>query len=1724
MNKLKRLVRAIRDYYVIKNSGLFDAHYYLTNNSDVRHADINPLKHYVKHGGLEGRNPSAKFDGEYYLNANADVKEANLNPLAHYLRYGEKEGRKKLLTLNSCQEFVGDNDKDSSDVQDAYEIYVANNSFNSKKKLIIESDITINTTFDFEQRLMLFSNIIGNKTVVSFDIFDTLIQRSFLHPTTIFSRVEQRFKMEYKKEVHFKQFRMESELLARKETGKQEITFEDIYHTLSENFSLEANIIDILKRLEIEEEIKAASAKKSGLELLRLAKEQKKKIVFISDMYLSKAAIMQLLEKTNINLADVDIYISSEIQKTKHHGTLFQHLLAIYNESPNRWLHVGDNLHSDINMAKEFGIDAYYLPSSLTLFNKKNRHLIDEFSCNEQELVYSSVFGQIALKNYSDSDISTLKKSRYSGDTYRIGYEALGPVFLGFLHNLYKAVIKNKYDKIYFISRDGFYLKQIYDQLQANIPSLPKSEYFLSSRLLSYSATLVDVDAILTVANKDYFPTTLRHLLTYRFSFDLDMFNLCDAKLKQFGFTSYDDEVIQHKNHKNFTDFVAEISSLIIKANHNKYEDFKAYIEKSGMTNKSVIVDIGYAGSLQPTLKEVANITVEGIYFIVNKKINELDKADLRYHAYIDSSHPLNSDFFNNIQLFELFFSATHPSVIGIDKDLQPIYDRVSFDKNSNLFLAKLHQGAVEFVHDYLNQYQSLFMALNEYSVGLMLKNILYFFKEPDELDCYCFSSIVFEDNFGANKYPLITSNRNILAWDDLKIQQHGYWASASRKLAKLNIHLSDNEAHSKDFADCIVDNKLVPAFRLIESNAKKQSDKIKHFHLIIKLRKETVKSTIDNLTDQVYPYWTATLILDEPLESKFIKEIPLHAFQRIQVECSKEAEAVIDRSSHEHFVLIEAEVKIEPDLLYHIASHLNIDDYSLIYTDHDYLLNGKRQRPEFKPDFSPELLLSQPYYLGPLVYAKKDLIQQSSLAFSSLIDILPFEAILQKRKVGHIPNILYHAKPVNFIEKKHSKLISDYLTLIGIKFKRVFTQLIDNEKQVYSIEFPDEGPGVAIIIPTKNKFEVLKVALDSIEQTKYKNYKVYIIDNESTDDDIKDYFKKTKHTILHIASPNGQFSYSYINNEAAKRVAEDYVLFLNNDVKVITPEWLSQMMGLVQIEGIGSVGARLYYGNGKLQHVGIVNRVSAYGLPAPALKLIEGDANGYLNYARSIKNFSAMTAACMLTPKKLFLDMGGFDDVDFSVAYNDCDYGFRLTQAGYRNVLAPNAELYHYEGVTRGIGVGNDKPSEEAAFIRKYKSWRDPFYNINLTDEAFDFSISTRTSTNLNHQKFRCLFVTHNLNYEGAPLIMYEVAKGLKQQGFIDPVVLSPFEGELRDAYESEGIKVQVLDTNIMSLFSAKDERSYQDALNNVKQYIGRLNVNVVVANTILCHWAIESAFALDIPSNWIIHESEPPFEHLREHSKLVESHGKKAINYPYRVVFVANTTRALFSSYNRRNNFTTIYNGFDYSRMKINMTEEARNAARKELGINDKFVFICPGVVSKRKAQIDALKAYELLPNDIKKKVVILIVGDRESPYSKQLHKVHQAMPELVRDNIKIIKETKDIAKYYNASDAFLFTSHLESFPKVIQEAMYLGLPIVSTNTFGISEQVHHMNSALLCNSSEIQALSKNIQKIITDKTLRNKLKVNAFFALQKLPSYEEMIADYNSVLQESYMNVIG
>ncbi len=903
------------------------------------------------------------------------------------------------------------------------------------------------------------------------------------------------------------------------------------------------------------------------------------------------------------------------------------------------------------------------------------------------------------------------------------------------------------------------------------------------------------------------------------------------------------------------------------------------------------------------------------------------------------------------------------------------------------------------------------------------------------------------------------------------------------------------------------------------------------------------LEKAIESIENQFYTNWEICVV-DDASTNTFVKpflENLAKNYNNIRINfnqknrhISESTNIAVNMANGDYLVFLDQDDELEKDALAELALYIHKNkDSEIIYSDDDKIdTEGNRFAPQFKPDFSPEYLLSF-MYCGHIKCVKKSLYTQVGgfrKGYEGSQDYDFFLRATERAKhVGHIPRVLYHWRVVpgstaaggnekNYSFEAGRKAVEDSLkrrNVIGRVYQPDWA--FKNGNGIYAIDFPDNGKSVGIIIPTKNGYDLLKRCVESLKKTTYKNYQVYIIDNESDDPKTIKYLDSLKECeILKIKSPQGKFNFAYINNEAVKSVKEELLLFLNNDTEVINPKWLSQMVGYMQFNGVGSVGARLLFPDNRIQHAGILHNIS-HGFPMTSGRLLADWEWGYMASTVTSKNFLAMTAACMLTPKKLFKELNGFDEKNFAVAFNDCDYGYRVYKAGYRNVLAPEAKLYHYEGATRGHG---DKPVEESNYIRKYGNWSDPYYNQNLALNCSDYSIASKTVVSHKIPKFRLLMVTHSLNLEGAPKSFFELAKTLKKHGDIEPVVVSHTTGALAELYQEEGIDIHIVKG--FNLFQLDTNQKVEEFLKRQRDLIKSLNVDVVYGNTIETCWAMRCAKLLNLPSVWNIRESEEPFS-SHNHNPKIKNRMIQAMAYPYKVVFVADATKKVYERLNSQNNFLTIYNGFDKERAEEKTKDLSSAQARELLGIDKKeTVLLALGTVCERKGQIDLIQAIEKLDYKDIENVKVYIVGDRKSlPYSQRMHEIIEKLPSNKKEKIVIVDETMDIYKYYMASDIFVCSSRVESFPKVIQEAMYYELAIITTPVFGIVEQVKDNVSALYYPPGNIEKLTKNIKRLLGDNELKVKIAKNAKIALDVLPTIQEMSLAYEEVFKEAWLS---
>ena len=286
-------------------------------------------------------------------------------------------------------------------------------------------------------------------------------------------------------------------------------------------------------------------------------------------------------------------------------------------------------------------------------------------------------------------------------------------------------------------------------------------------------------------------------------------------------------------------------------------------------------------------------------------------------------------------------------------------------------------------------------------------------------------------------------------------------------------------------------------------------------------------------------------------------------------------------------------------------------------------------------------------------------------------------------------------------------------------------------EPQMYNIEYLYKNePKISIIIPTKDKANVLDTCLKSIyEKTKYKNYEVIVIDNNSCEEEtfylLNRY--KDKYNNFKYFTYKCEFNYSYLNNEAVKKTKGDYIVLLNNDTEIISENWLSSMVGYAMREHIGCVGAKLLYPNRTIQHSGVV--IGVGGIAMHANVSTGEDQYGYFGRLVSVYDWSCVTAACLMIKKDKYLSVNGLDE-NLKVAYNDVDLCFSLVEAGYYNVIRNDVVLIHHESVSRGDDRKVQEKferlmDEQSRLYEKHPRFNkvDPFYNVNLTQNRADFS-----------------------------------------------------------------------------------------------------------------------------------------------------------------------------------------------------------------------------------------------------------------------------------------------------------------------------------------------------------------------------------------------------------------
>ena len=512
------------------------------------------------------------------------------------------------------------------------------------------------------------------------------------------------------------------------------------------------------------------------------------------------------------------------------------------------------------------------------------------------------------------------------------------------------------------------------------------------------------------------------------------------------------------------------------------------------------------------------------------------------------------------------------------------------------------------------------------------------------------------------------------------------------------------------------------------------------------------LRQMLDSLIAQTYGGWELCIANGSPDDKEM--EAVLEEYEkrdsRIRHENLKEnlgiaenTNAAFRMAKGEFIGLLDHDDLLAPNALYEIALALEKNpEADVVYTDEDKVTTDLKEyfQPHLKPDFNLDLLRSN-NYICHFFTVRREIVEQVGgfrKEFDGAQDYdFIFRCTEEARKILHIPEILYHWRThkESTADNPASKM---YAFEAGKRAIEAHLKRTGTDGEVshtpdlgfYRVKYPVKGePLISIIIPNKDEKESLEACLKSIwEKTTYKNYEIIVVENNSTSDEIFRYYKEISKKGVRLLRWKKEFNYSAINNFGAAHAKGEFLLFLNNDVTVITPDWLTELAGLCQRKEVGAAGVKLLYPDNTIQHAGCV--IGIGGIAGHMFVDMPANRTGYLHKASLLQDMSAVTAACMIVKKQVFDQVGGFTE-ELAVAFNDVDLCLKINKAGSLVVYDPYVQLYHMESKTRGAEDSKEKVRRfqtEIEYMRCH--WLDilkngdPYYNKNLSLTKWNYSL----------------------------------------------------------------------------------------------------------------------------------------------------------------------------------------------------------------------------------------------------------------------------------------------------------------------------------------------------------------------------------------------------------------
>lgn len=865
----------------------------------------------------------------------------------------------------------------------------------------------------------------------------------------------------------------------------------------------------------------------------------------------------------------------------------------------------------------------------------------------------------------------------------------------------------------------------------------------------------------------------------------------------------------------------------------------------------------------------------------------------------------------------------------------------------------------------------------------------------------------------------------------------------------------------------------------------------------------------VESVRNQVYPHWELCLADDastDPALRRYLDHLPKDG----RIKLARRAEnghichasnTAADLATGQFVALLDHDDELAPHALWAVAERLQRHpDADLIYSDEDKIdAAGRRYDGQFKPGWSPELLLSY-NYVNHFTVIRRSVFEAAGRFRPGFEGSQDHDLLLRVAertdRVQHIPEVLYHWRAVPestaagagvkpYVHTSGQRAVTEALARRGVTataYVPPFAQRLG--LPVLGLDGPDDGPTVAVIVHGDPDAAAQTVAVVH-RATAYRNYTV-------------------------VTTGSGAAA---LNRAAANR-AEDLLLFLEAGAEPADRRWLSRLVANLQLPGVGAAGGKLVAADGAVVDAGTVLGMHDGTAPAAAFAGLPPDAISYYFQAEVTRTVSAVSGRCLLTRRADFDRLNGFDADRFPQSLWDTDYCLRLARAGRRAAFVAGAELR----VTGGPAV--TVPTELLALGQAQGRRPDPYHSPNC-GEAVPWRPAGDGPLSLPGEAarppVRALVVAHNLNNpEGAPRYLSEIVLGLRDRGAIDPTVFSPLGGAGAKVYADVGVPVDVRETAVSRRFvdGLWSPREYAAAQKLAARVLRDHRPEAVVANTLTTFPLVEAAARAGVPAVWIIHESYSADHLARLFPPFARREVERAFALAARVVPASHATAALFDRLDTRGNVQVLHNGLDPRPFDEYLRTVSRaEAAAKLPGDPAKRRIVAVGTVCERKGQHTLVEAAARLARN-RDDFEVHLVGARPGlPYVEYVR--HLIERHKLESTVHLVPETDDVWAFLRAADVFACTSYMETYSRAVLEALAFGLPVVSTRCCGADEQLYWGANALPVGFGDAAGLAAHLGRLLADDGMRAEMGRQSRAAFDNHLNYGDMLDRYAAVI---------